>query len=804
MTRAARVAWWSPLPPLRTGVADYSYDLLEKIGSRLDVVAVVDDRALDAVSAPDGTRVVGAAKYLAGAAGRCDLDVYQMGNSFFHAFMHSSVLERPGLLTLHDPALVDLYRVATGGVNTSAFFEEARFNDSRILGDLPATLVDGEATIDRLQLLMSRRLAQASIVTAVHSHWAQEEMRRRFPEVQCVQVPMPAPVSDCDQAIRGPEDPVVFGVFGGLAPHKRVLSAIRAFALLQRRFPYRARLVIEGRSDELPVLHAARTLVRDLKLEEYVQIATDVPIDRFQSSIEDCDVVLALRWPTAGETSAVILRAFGAGKVVITSDVPQHGELDPTFCWKVPVDPAREVNELAELMRSACEEREQLAIAGDAARAFVERESSTALAASRYVALIEDVIASGNHRTRGQERSPVVNVFGDWEATTGLAEAGRRSAEALLTTGMDVRIGTFENWDAPRSRRRMSSSFRGHNRGHQGDIELWYLNINELHLVPDAILRPSGGDNYVVASWFWELPRITNGLERQLARVDEIWAGSRFTASCFRGYTANPIRVMPVPIEPQVRDDLRRHDFGLPSDACLFLFSFDVNSSPARKNPWGVVQAFRRAFESSHRGGAVRLVVKVSNLDSLHPIGDALAGAVADVGGILIDDELTGSEMNTLIGLCDVYVSLHRSEGFGMGMAEAMALGQPVIATAYSGNMDFMTATNSCLVGFHLRPIEARDHVHHPAAASIYEPGQLWAEPDIIQAARWMRRLWEDPELRLRVGTAGAATVRQRYSRSAAGAAMAARLREIRHERRHPGGDAPGGYSAADDHESTE
>lgn len=180
-------------------------------------------------------------------------------------------------------------------------------------------------------------------------------------------------------------------------------------------------------------------------------------------------------------------------------------------------------------------------------------------------------------------------------------------------------------------------------------------------------------------------------------------------------------------------------------------------------------------------------MVKTSNLDSSSDLSAAFAHEVASVGGVLIDEELSRREMDSLIALCDVYASLHRSEGFGMGMAEAMALGRPLIATAYSGNMDFMTPANSALVRFRLRAIVESDHIEQPSVASVYEPGQLWAEPDIGHAAELMRRLCRDPTLRDRIGRAAAATVGKRYSHERVSSAMLARLQEINRSRCIPG-----------------
>jgi glycosyltransferase involved in cell wall biosynthesis len=123
---------------------------------------------------------------------------------------------------------------------------------------------------------------------------------------------------------------------------------------------------------------------------------------------------------------------------------------------------------------------------------------------------------------------------------------------------------------------------------------------------------------------------------------------------------------------------------------------------------------------------------------------------------------------------------LHRSEGFGFGIAEAMALGKPVIATAYSGNLDFATSSNSCQVSYHLREITSDDHIFNEGVSEVYESGAIWADPDIDQAARWMQLIAGDPALRSRIGEAARATIREHYSARAAVAAVARRLSETK------------------------
>jgi glycosyltransferase involved in cell wall biosynthesis len=201
-----------------------------------------------------------------------------------------------------------------------------------------------------------------------------------------------------------------------------------------------------------------------------------------------------------------------------------------------------------------------------------------------------------------------------------------------------------------------------------------------------------------------------------------------------------------------------RSQFELRGDAPVFLFTFDCNSSIARKNPMGVVEAFARAFP--HQGpDSPILILKTINLEHHSGFERNLRAGMAAVNGTVLNGHLSQQQMANLFHACDVYVSLHRSEGFGLGMAEAMAIGKPVIGTGYSGNIDFMNGADSCLVGYRLRPINNNDYEDAPGMSSVYTEGTLWAEPDLDQAAQWMQILASDEPLRNRIGASAKAAM---------------------------------------------
>lgn len=340
-------------------------------------------------------------------------------------------------------------------------------------------------------------------------------------------------------------------------------------------------------------------------------------------------------------------------------------------------------------------------------------------------------------------------------------------------------MSTFAS-GAPRVPELFPEELRGLEGGPPRAINLWTLNVNELHVVPDEEMHPGGTGPYNVATWFWELPTLPRWMQRQIERVSEIWVPSTFVQRAMRRCTDKPVHVVP-PVVPVFRasaepEELRRR-FGLPPRRTIVLTSFDFNSTASRKNPMGAVEAFNRAFGRSPEDAF--LVCKAINLDVNPSFADGLRDAVRGVGGLLIDRNMSSSEYEDLFHACDVFVSLHRSEGFGLGLAESMAIAKPAIGTAYSGSLDFMAVGNSCLVGYGLREVEEADQLHNPGMEGTYVAGELWAEPDLGQAADWMRLLARDHELRRRVGRAGAISIQASYSESAVSAAAIKRLGEI-------------------------
>jgi glycosyltransferase involved in cell wall biosynthesis len=246
---------------------------------------------------------------------------------------------------------------------------------------------------------------------------------------------------------------------------------------------------------------------------------------------------------------------------------------------------------------------------------------------------------------------------------------------------------------------------------------------------------------------------------------------TEFVRTAVAAKTDKPVRTIGVAVDATPSREYRKADFGLPSDRFTFLFSFDFASYPARKNPTAAIDAFRKAFPAGTE--PVSLVLKSINGERR---GEAMAmikeQAAADTRIVLMDGFLTRDQVFGLESVADAYVSLHRSEGFGLGLAESMCLGKPVVGTAYSGNLDFMNAANSCLVGYQLIDVRAGEYPHHD--------GQVWAEPDIDQAAYFMARIAHDGRLRETLGQNAQATIRQQFGDASVGARIGASLQGSR------------------------
>lgn len=361
-----------------------------------------------------------------------------------------------------------------------------------------------------------------------------------------------------------------------------------------------------------------------------------------------------------------------------------------------------------------------------------------------------------------------VNLVAYIRAEMGLGEASRGMALAMEAARVPFNVVNFEYGNPSRHQ----DTSWAHKEVGDSDYDITVLGINFDNVVNARLRLPKGlFERYVVANWYWELPDFPDEWVHTFSAVNEIWVATRFVQDALSRKSPVPVvRIPPVVrVAPAAR--LSRADFRLPERRFLFLAMCDTRSVLERKNPVAAVRAFKQAFPKNSPG--VGLVMKLNNPDYRQPEFERLAEEVRGCDNVyVIEQILPREELDSLISLTDCFVSLHRSEGFGLGPAEAMSLGKPVVVTNWSGNTDYMTPDNSAGVGYELVRLD-KDY-------GPYKAHQHWAEPDVAQAAHWMRRLFDEPQLAERMGELARRSIAADFSPAAVGRLIEERLKYIR------------------------
>jgi glycosyltransferase involved in cell wall biosynthesis len=282
------------------------------------------------------------------------------------------------------------------------------------------------------------------------------------------------------------------------------------------------------------------------------------------------------------------------------------------------------------------------------------------------------------------------------------------------------------------------------------NVNIFFMNppaVESLLINLPDLIETKGKFNVNIS--FWELPNLPKTWKPILEIMDLVLAPSKFIQVAIEAVlTQTPCRYyqQALPNLPAAKPNRSR--WGFAPGRTIFLFSFDISSGIQKKNPLAVLEAFKQAFSN----GEANLVLKVNNRGVAPEAGivtERLKAAALQVPGVrVLDETMPYADVMSLYASADVFVSLHRAEGLGLSLMEFMALGKPVIATAWSGNMDFMDAENSCLVPYTLIPLDPNTQYH----AISQGVSQVWAEPDLNAAIEWMVRLDKSPELRAEIG----------------------------------------------------
>jgi glycosyltransferase involved in cell wall biosynthesis len=381
---------------------------------------------------------------------------------------------------------------------------------------------------------------------------------------------------------------------------------------------------------------------------------------------------------------------------------------------------------------------------------------------------VSETKSNSHNRGSSNQVSPTptgINVIGYLHAVTGVGEWARSTLRAAGSVGSAVH--TMEVTDGCLSMRGEELPDMDFSES-DFTVSIYHVNADQT----PAVFERQGFDHdelhWNVGCWAWEA---TDFPDRWLSSFDffqEIWTLSTFCQDVISRKSPIPVLRMPPCVAPEVPAHLDRRSLGLPEDKTLFLCIADFFSYPERKNPIGTLTAFQRAFGRVNDGCVC--IVKISNGQARPEVMKRIYDEFSDSDSsiLVIDEYLDRSRINGLINHCDCLVSLHRSEGFGLTMAEAMYMGTPVISTGWSGNTDFTTIANSLPVRYQLFELEED--------IGPYPMGTTWAEPDLDHAAELMQRVVSDRDCVLALAKEGQAHIRTNYSPEAVGARILERV----------------------------
>lgn len=327
-----------------------------------------------------------------------------------------------------------------------------------------------------------------------------------------------------------------------------------------------------------------------------------------------------------------------------------------------------------------------------------------------------------------------INLIGNIKAETGLGQSCRLVASELEASSIPFMVYQYNQ---------LSGIVNSDQQFEKKIGETPLYNINLIHINPHdlglAFIQEDKSiweHRYNIGFWLWELEEFPEEWVPCFHCLDEVWTPSEFISRSLRKKTNKPVITIPYHVEVQTHKRYTRKDFGLPENLFLFLMMYDKNSMTERKNPKGVLKAYQKAFKGSDEVG---LVIKINNCNDEEL--QYLKQELQDYKNLyFITEVLEREQVNCLIQTVDVLVSLHRAEGFGLVMAEAMMLGTPVIATNWSSNTEFMNSDVACMVDYKL--------VELTEDQGVFKRGNRWADPDVDQAAGFMKMLYENEEKR--------------------------------------------------------
>ncbi|MES2933685.1 MAG: glycosyltransferase, partial [Pseudomonadota bacterium] len=370
---------------------------------------------------------------------------------------------------------------------------------------------------------------------------------------------------------------------------------------------------------------------------------------------------------------------------------------------------------------------------------------------------------------KNQELNPGLDLVSFFSGEMGLAESARGIAQSCHAGAIPFGLRSVDLNLSQRCADRSMDPWLHDQCSHAAVV----LMVN-----PDVLknILPQLGQNeiagrYRIGYWYWETEQLPEQWRYALEQLDEIWVATEFVAQAMRKFTNKPVTKIRPPIKVELSRQYERVEFGVAKERFLFLFSFDFGSFSARKNPDAAILAFQQAFPLDRQD--VGLIIKSHGganwPEKLLELQQQIA---RDPRIVLIDRLMTRDQVFGLQSVCDVFVSLHRSEGLGLGLAECMAQGKAVIGTAYSGNLEFMSDENSCLVDCDMIAIAKGQYLYD-------QPNVSWAEPHIAQAAWYMAKLADDKMYYRQKADAGQQTILNHWNLQSTASAIRQRLNQL-------------------------
>lgn len=328
-----------------------------------------------------------------------------------------------------------------------------------------------------------------------------------------------------------------------------------------------------------------------------------------------------------------------------------------------------------------------------------------------------------------------VNIIANVRGDTGLGQAARALTATIRETGLPF---TVKEFFVPPCGSRNNHEFDAYLSDELPyGINLIHVNASELPIAYLHLGADTWNRRYNIGYWVWELEEFPQEWMSSFSLVDELWTPSEFVSRTLRKYTEKPVYTIPHYVSAPTEERYDRAYFGLPKEQFLFLMVYASGSVMERKNPIGVIQAFKAAFGRDDK--QVGLVIKMSGEELSGSDKERLESYLAEYDNIYV---MTGNyrktEVNSLLAAVDVFVSLHRAEGFGLVMAEAMMVGTPVIATNWSANTEFMNSDVACMVDYKMTEV--------PQNTPPFPKGSQWADANVSQAADYMKKLYQDKD----------------------------------------------------------